>query len=184
MGCPQKQSPPYIRIVQHTVLSVAGLKGTMSEFELNLLRLRSREAIRQKARRGELQFLLPVGFCWNASGKIEKDPDQRVQQAIQLVFGKLEELGSVRQTLLWLRQQNISIPVLPRDPGEAPIIWKLPVYRQIWAIHQSFLRRRLRLWQKGGSHQHRGRSGTEEQRALKTAIHVDCLDSRPPFRVR
>ena len=111
-----------------------GMKGTMSEFELNLLRQRSREAILQKARRGELQFLLPVGFCWNASRKIEKDPDQRVQQAIQLVFGKLEELGSVRQTLLWFRQQNVSIPVLPRDPGEPPIIWKLPVYRQIWAI--------------------------------------------------
>jgi len=111
-----------------------GMKGTMSEFELNLLRQRSREAILQKARRGELQFLLPVGFCWNASRKIEKDPDQRVQQAIQLVFGKLEELGSVRQTLLWFRQQNVSIPVLPRDPGGPPIIWKLPVYRQIWAI--------------------------------------------------
>jgi len=111
-----------------------GLKGTMSEFELNLLRQRSREAILQKAHRGELQFLLPVGFCWNVSGKIEKDPDQRVQQAIQLVFGKLVELGSVRQTLLWFRQQDVSIPVLPRDPGEPPIVWKLPVYRQVWAI--------------------------------------------------
>lgn len=111
-----------------------GMKGTMSEFELNLLRQRSREAILQKAHRGELQFLLPVGFCWNASGKIEKDPDQRVQQAIQLVFGKLAELGSVRQTLLWFRQQDVSIPVLPRDPGEHPIVWKLPVYRQVWAI--------------------------------------------------
>src|SRR3984893_8402150 len=45
-----------------------GLKGTMSEFELNLLRQRSREAIRQKASRGELQFLLPVGFGWNSNG--------------------------------------------------------------------------------------------------------------------
>src|SRR5678810_443906 len=62
-GCPQKRSSPYIRRAQHTVLSVAGLKGTMSEFELNLLRQRSLEAIRQKAGRGELQFLLPVGLC-------------------------------------------------------------------------------------------------------------------------
>ena len=111
-----------------------GLKGTMSEFELNLLRQRSREAILQKAHRGELQFLLPVGFCWNASGKIEKDPDQRVQQAIQLVFSKGVELGSVRQTLLWFRQQNVCLPVLPRDPSEPPIVWKLPVYRNLWAI--------------------------------------------------
>src|SRR5712691_9558344 len=71
-----------------------GLKGTMSEFELSLLRQRSEEAIRQKARRGELQFLLPVGFCWTSSGKIEKDPDERVQQAMQLVFCKMTELGS------------------------------------------------------------------------------------------
>ena len=59
-----------------------GLKGTMSEFELNLLRQRSLEAIRQKAKRGELQFCLPVGFCWTPTGKIEMDPDRRVQQAL------------------------------------------------------------------------------------------------------
>jgi len=67
------------------VLSVLCLKGTMSEFELNLLRQRSLAAIRQKASRGELQFLLPVGLCWNPNGKVDKDPDRRVQQAIQLV---------------------------------------------------------------------------------------------------
>jgi len=44
------------------------------------------------------------------------------------------ELGSVRQTLLWFRQQNVRIPVLPRDPSEPPIVWKLPVYRNVWAI--------------------------------------------------
>jgi DNA invertase Pin-like site-specific DNA recombinase len=75
--------------VQHTVLSVAGLKGTISEFEVNLFRQRSTEAILQKARRGELQIQIPVGFCWAASGKLEKDPDRRVQQAIDLVFRKM-----------------------------------------------------------------------------------------------
>jgi DNA invertase Pin-like site-specific DNA recombinase len=111
-----------------------GLKGTMSEFELNLLRQRSLEAIRQKAGRGELQFLLPVGLCWTAAGKIERDPDQRVQQAIQLVFAKMIELGSARQVLLWFRQENITLPALPRDPGEPKMIWKLPVYNTILAI--------------------------------------------------
>ena len=52
-----------------------GLKGTMSEFELNLLRQRCQEAIRQKAQRGELQFALPVGYRWTPNGKVEKDPD-------------------------------------------------------------------------------------------------------------
>jgi DNA invertase Pin-like site-specific DNA recombinase len=74
-----------------------GLKGTMSEFELSLLRQRSSEAIRQKAQRGELPYCLPVGYFWTADGRIEKDPDQRVQQALSQVFSKMIELGSVRQ---------------------------------------------------------------------------------------
>jgi excisionase family DNA binding protein len=111
-----------------------GLKGTMSEFELNLLRQRSLEAIRQKASRGELQFPLPVGFCWGASGKLEKDPDQRVQQAIQLVFRKLTELGSVRQVLVWFRHQSVCLPAVSRTPGDPPLVWRLPVYRSLWAI--------------------------------------------------
>ena len=76
-----------------------GMKGTISEFELNLFRQQSSEAILQKARRGELQILMSVGFCWTRSGRLEKDPDQRVQQAIELVFREMTELGSVRQVL-------------------------------------------------------------------------------------
>jgi hypothetical protein len=100
-NCAQKQSSPYIHRMQHTVLSVRCLKGTISEFELNLFRQRSSEAILQKARRGELQVQIPVGFCWAPNGRIEKDPDQRVQQAIQLVFRKMTELSSVHQVLVW-----------------------------------------------------------------------------------
>jgi DNA invertase Pin-like site-specific DNA recombinase len=111
-----------------------GIRGTMSEFELSLIRQRSLEARRQKARRGELQFPLPVGLCWSASGKIEKDPDQRVQQAIGLVFSKMTELGSVRQVLVWFRKQNISLPARSRHAEESTLIWKPPVYRTVWAI--------------------------------------------------
>jgi excisionase family DNA binding protein len=111
-----------------------GLKGTMSEFELNLLRQRSLEAIRQKACRGELQFLLPVGLCWTGTGKIEKDPDRRVQDALQLVFAKMTELGSVRQVLLWFRQEKVCLPAFPRDPGEPKMVWKIPIYNTVLKI--------------------------------------------------
>lgn len=107
-----------------------GLKGTMSEFELSLLRQRSVEAILQKAKRGELQFCLPVGFRWDPAGKIEMDPDRRVQQALHLVFAKMTELGSVRQVLLWFRREKMCLPAAADRPGEE-VVWKLPVYNTI-----------------------------------------------------
>ena len=109
-----------------------GLKGTMSEFELNLLRQRSLEAIRQKARRGELQFRLPVGFRWTHHGKVEMDPDRRVQNAVNLVFTKVRELGSARQVLLWFRGEKTTLPSLVLDSPGHDIAWKLPVYNTIW----------------------------------------------------
>jgi hypothetical protein len=116
--------------VQYTVLSVAGLKGTMSEFELNLIRQRSREAIQQKARRGELQFRLPAGLYWN-DRQIEFEPDQHVQETVRLVFQKMEELGSVRQVFLWFRAAHLRVPVRGRD---GQLIWKLPVYSSIMRL--------------------------------------------------
>lgn len=113
---------------------VLGLRGTMSEFELGLLRQRSVEAIRQKAKRGELCFCLPVGLCWGAAGNLELNPDVRVQNAIHLVFQKFQELGSARQVLLWCREQQISLPALGDKEGPHHIFWKLPVYSTILAI--------------------------------------------------
>ncbi len=109
-----------------------GLKGTMSEFELNLLRQRSLEAIRQKARRGELQFRLPIGFRWTLNGKVEIDPDRRVQESIHLVFAKLTELGSARQVLMWFRGEKINLPSLVVEAPGHDVLWKPPVYNSIW----------------------------------------------------
>jgi len=73
-----------------------GLKGSMSEYELDLLRQRSLDARRAKAKRGELVVLAPVGFIKTVDQRLEKDPDLRVQRAIRLVFDKFFELGSCR----------------------------------------------------------------------------------------
>jgi len=110
-----------------------GLKGTMSEFELNLLRQRSVEACRQKARRGELRFCLPIGYIWSPTGKLEMDPDVRIQQALQLVFDKMTELGSVRQTVLWFRDEAICLPAKIWDQ-QGQVVWKLPQYNAVHSI--------------------------------------------------
>jgi hypothetical protein len=60
---------------------------------------------------------LPVGYVRTRDGRIEKHPDQRVQHAVQLVFDKFSELGSVRQSVLWFREQEISVPGNDRDRG-------------------------------------------------------------------
>ena len=88
-----------------------GLKSTMSEFELSLLRQRSVEAIRRQGRPGRVADSCCQWVCaGQREGKIDKDPDRRVQHALALVFAKLTELGSARQVLLWLRQEQIQLP--------------------------------------------------------------------------
>jgi DNA invertase Pin-like site-specific DNA recombinase len=94
-----------------------GLKGTMSEYELNLLRQRGLEARDAKAKRGELRFALPPGYCWTEGGRIEMDPDERIREVIALIFRKFVELGSARQVFLWAKdavQQLHGEPVRPR----------------------------------------------------------------------
>jgi DNA invertase Pin-like site-specific DNA recombinase len=65
----------------HNDRMVLGMKGTMSELELSTFRQRSQEAMKQKARRGELFLKLPVGYVKVGRDRIEKEPDQRVQEA-------------------------------------------------------------------------------------------------------
>jgi DNA invertase Pin-like site-specific DNA recombinase len=113
-----------------------GMKGTMSEMELSLLRQRSVEALKSKAQRGELFLTVPVGYVKVGRDRIEKDPDLRVQEAVAFVFRKFAEFQSIRQVHLWLRQEQIVLPAANyqlREAGnsERRIIWKLPVYNTL-----------------------------------------------------
>jgi len=103
----------------------------MSEMELSLLRQRSLEALRQKARRGELYFTVAVGYRKARHDRIEIDPDQRVREAIALVFRKFNEFHSIRQVHLWLRQEQIRLPAVEYAPLDQRIVWKLPVYNTV-----------------------------------------------------
>lgn len=112
-----------------------GIKGSVSEYELALLRQRSAEAIDAKAKRGELEFGLPVGLSWR-DGKIELVADRRIQQAIRMVFDKFEELGSVRQVLMWLHDENLTLPS-PGFPGTRELRWCAPTYRLVLSVVRS-----------------------------------------------
>lgn len=105
-----------------------GMKGTMSEMELSVFRQRSIEAIKQKARRGELFLTVAVGYVKAVGDRIEKDADRRVQEAVALVFRKFAELQTIRQVLVWCRDEKISLPALGVGPSAERIVWRLPVY--------------------------------------------------------
>jgi excisionase family DNA binding protein len=108
-----------------------GMKGTMSEMELSIFRQRSLEALKQKARRGELFMTVAIGYLKVAHDRIEKDPDRRIREVIDLVFAKFTELQTVRQVHLWLRQERIPLPAVVHGADGRRIEWKLPVYNTI-----------------------------------------------------
>ena len=109
-----------------------GMKGTMSEMELSIFRQRSVEARRQKARRGELFLTVAVGYVKTDDDRIEKNPDRRVQDAISLVFAKFAELQTVRQVLVWMRQEQVPIPTIGQTGQQTE--WQLPTYRMLHSI--------------------------------------------------
>ncbi|WP_324718083.1 recombinase family protein [Carboxydochorda subterranea] len=111
-----------------------GLKGTMSEFELALFRQRALAALQAMAERGELLTTVPVGYVRTADNRCEKDPDRRVQHAIALVFTKFQEYGSIRQVLLWFRQEGLPLPRKRFGPEGWITEWVLPIYHTLHHI--------------------------------------------------
>jgi len=108
-----------------------GMKGTMSEMELSLLRQRSQEALKLRAQRGELFTSVAVGYVRMGANGIEKDPDRRIQSALNLVFGKFAELHSIRQVHLWLLQERLDLPQVQFQEGERVIVWRAPRYSNV-----------------------------------------------------
>ena len=107
-----------------------GLKGTMAEAELHVIRARLDGGIRNKAARGELRRGLPVGFVWGQEdGEVLLHPDQAVQGAIRTVFAKFAEVGSVRQVWLWFRSEGLAFPSQPAASSD--IQWICPTYTAI-----------------------------------------------------
>jgi hypothetical protein len=109
-----------------------GLKGTMSEAELYVLRARLNGGIRNKAARGELRRGLPVGFVWGeADGEVRFHPDEGVRTTIASVFTRFAETGSARRVWLWFRLHGLRLPLRMHQGWE--IRWVEASYT---AIHQ------------------------------------------------
>jgi len=110
---------------------VLGMKGSMAEYELGLMRQRARQAFEAKIQRGHVMWEVPVGFVRTRDDRIEKHADRHVQHAVAGVFQKFRELGSARQTMLWYHEAQLPLPeVCPGTLGQ-DILWRLPSEHRI-----------------------------------------------------
>ena len=112
-----------------------GLKGTMSEAELHILKARMRGGQLSKARRGELEMCPPVGLVYRTDGTIGQDPDMQVRNAIRLVFETFEQTGSAMQTLRFFREQGLLFPRrLRAGPNKGDLLWAPPQHARILQV--------------------------------------------------
>ncbi len=101
-----------------------GLKGTMSEAELHMLRARLRGGLLNKARRGELAIPLPVGLVYDSASRVVLDPDQQVQNSVRHLFQTFRRTGSASATVKAFRDQKLLFPRRPRHgPGKGELVW-------------------------------------------------------------
>ena len=161
---------------------VLGLKGTLSEAELHLIRSRLTEGLRHKAARGELKQGLPVGLDYDQDDRVIITPDEAVAEAIATVYRRFGELGSARQVLLSLREDGL---LLPRRPnGSRRITWAPASYPAVHdfltnpAYAGAFVFGRTRTEKRLDP---AGQAG--HQRARAAARAVGGADPRSPSRV-
>jgi len=111
---------------------VLGLKGTMSEAELHVLRGRMEAGLRHKASQGRLRFFLPPGYDFDENSEIVKTSDERVVHLIDLVFSKVLEIGSVSGLLRYLQEEGLELP--RRAAYDRGVRWVRPYYRALYGM--------------------------------------------------
>ena len=158
-----------------------GLKGTMSEAELHVLRARLRGGILSKARRGELRCRLPVGFVYDAAGRVVLDPDQQVQETVRLLFQTFARTGALHATIKYFRRQGLLFPTrVVAGPERGQVAWvPLSLGRASSALHNP--------WYAGAYAYGRGRwrkqpDGRERHERLpREEWHVLIRDAHPAY---
>ena len=109
----------------------------MSEAELHVMQARMRGGLLSKARRGELQVPIPVGFLYDAQGHIMLDPDQQVQQSLRFLFESFRRLGSAGAVVKAFRESKLLFPHRPRGgPQDSELVWvKLGITQVLFVLH-------------------------------------------------
>lgn len=111
-----------------------GMKGSISEFELGVLRARMFEAARAKAQRGELRISVPIGYVWHREIGLGFDPDVRLQEAIRLIFARFRKLGSARQVFLSLAAEQVHFPRPSDGKKMVTFDWTPIRYRNVISV--------------------------------------------------
>lgn len=162
-----------------------GLKGTMSEAELHVLKNRLHQGKLNKARRGELGVHVPSGYIRNVYGAIEFDPDEQVQHVIRLIFRKFDELGTLNAVLQYLVRHSVLLGVRERTRGGGGrLTWRVPnrmtlqniLHHPIYAGTYAYGRRQTDARKK-----HPGRAATGRVTLPPDAWHVLLRDHVPAY---
>jgi DNA invertase Pin-like site-specific DNA recombinase len=157
-----------------------GLKGTMSEAELHVLRARLRGGLINKARRGELHCRLPVGFVYDGGGHVVLDPDKQVQESVRLLFATFARTGAAHATIKYFRQERLLFPTrLGAGASKGELAWTpLCLARAASILHNpwyagayAFGRYRWRKRPEGGRRPRRERLPRAEWLALLRDAH-------------
>ena len=111
-----------------------GMKGSISEFELGVLRARMLDAARAKARRGELRISVPLGYLWSREYGLGLDPDRRLQEVIRMIFARFRELGSARQVHLSMRADQLHFPRPSDGKRMINLEWTSIRYRNVISV--------------------------------------------------
>lgn len=162
-----------------------GLKGTMSEAELHIIKQRMHQGKLSKARRGELGFAVPTGYTRSSSGEVILDPDEEVRQVVSLIFRKFEELGTLNAMLRYLVENGIRLGVRVRE-GEAKgeLQWRRPnrmtlqntLKNPIYAGAYAYGKRRIDPRKKKPGRPHTGKTVAPPER-----WHVLIKDRLPAY---
>ncbi len=158
-----------------------GLKGTMSEAELHMLRARLRGGILNKARRGELKMPLPVGLAYDSTDRVVLDPDQQVQNSVHHLFRTFRRTGSASATVKAFRDQKLLFPRRPRSgPKKGELVWgTLTHNRTRQVLHNP---RYAGAFVFGRYGQHRSPDGRIRSKPLpRDQWHTVLLDAHPGY---